>query len=152
LATNGWINSRLGQEHNEAGYSPRNRVKLLFTIFTSLFLFGCGGGVKSPTWTPAPTAVPAAPALTAISLSPAIASIHVGEDQTYTAQGFDQYQNPMTGITFTWTSSDDAANGSAIARFHGGVAMGVSPGTMHVTASASGVTSAPAELSVLPLP
>jgi len=58
----------------------------------------------------------------------------------------------MTGITFTWTSSDDGANGSAIAMFHGGVAIGVSPGTMHVTASASGVTSAPAELTVLALP
>jgi len=71
-------------------------VKLLLTIFTSLFLFGCSGGVKSPTWTPTPTAVPAAPVLTKISLSPAIASIHVGGEQTYTAQGLDQYQNPMT--------------------------------------------------------
>lgn len=127
-------------------------MKLLLTILTSFFLFGCNGGIKSPPSTPTPTPVPAAPVLTKISLLPVIASIHVGEEQTYTAQGLDQYQNSMTGITFTWTSSDDGANGSAIAMFHGGVATGVSPGTMHVTASASGVTSAPAELTVLALP
>jgi hypothetical protein len=130
-------------------------MKLVLTIFTSLFLFGCSGEFKSPTSMPAPTPVPAvlaAPVLTKISLSPAAASIHAGEEQTYTAQGLDQYQNPMTGITFTWTSSDDGGNGSAIAIFHGGVATGVSPGTMHVTASALGVTSAPAELTVLTLP
>jgi hypothetical protein len=75
----------------------------------------------------------------------------VGEGQTYVAQGLDQYHNPMTGITFTWTSSDDGANDQAIAMFHGGVATGVSPGVMHVTASASGVNSAPAALTVLAL-
>jgi uncharacterized protein YjdB len=123
-------------------------VKLLLTLFTFVVLFGCGGGIKSPT----SPQVSAAPVLTKINLSPAIASIRVGEGQTYTAQALDQYQKPITGITFTWTSSDDGANGSAIAMFHGGVATGVSPGTMHVTASASGVTSAPAELSVLALP
>ena len=127
-------------------------MKLVLTIFISLFLFGCGGGVSSPTPTPTPASIPAAPVLTKISLSPAIASIRVGEEQTYTAQGLDQYQNPMTGITFTWTSSDDGANGSVIAMFHGGVATGVSPGTMHVTASSSSVISAPAELTVLALP
>jgi peptidoglycan/xylan/chitin deacetylase (PgdA/CDA1 family)/uncharacterized protein YjdB len=123
-------------------------VKLVVTIFGSVFLLGCGGGVSSPTPTPTPTSIPAAPVLAMISLSPATASIHVGEEQTYVAQGLDQYHNPMTGITFTWTSSDDGANDNVIAMFHGGVATGVSPGTMHVTASASGVTSAPAALTV----
>jgi hypothetical protein len=77
------------------------------------------------------------------------ASIHVGEDLTFVAQGIDRYQNPMTQITFTWTSSDDAGNGGAVALFHGGVATGVSAGVMHVTASASGVNSEPAVLTVL---
>jgi len=124
-------------------------VKLVVTVFVSLFLLGCGGGASSPSPTPTPASIPAAPVLTKISLSPATASIHVGEEQTYVAQGLDQYHNPMIGITFTWTSSDDGANDNAIAMFHGGVATGVSPGTMHVTASASGVTSAPAALTVL---
>lgn len=124
-------------------------MKLVFTIVASLFFFGCGGGVSPPSPMPTPTSMRAAPVLTKISLSPATASIHVGEDQTYVAQGLDQYHNPMTGITFTWTSSDDGANDHAIAIFHGGVAMGVSAGIMHVTASAAGVTSAPAVLTVL---
>jgi len=111
-------------------------VKLVLTIFISLFLFGCGGGA-------------AAPVLTKINLYPATAAIHVGEEQTFVAQGLDQFHNPMTGITFTWTSSDNGANGHAIARFHGGVATGVSAGVMHVTASASGVNSEPAALTVL---
>jgi hypothetical protein len=123
-------------------------VRLVLTIFISFFL-GCGGGVSSPAPTPTPRSIAAAPVLTKINLSPSTASIHVGEDQTFVAQGLDQYHNPMTGITFTWTSSDDGANGHAIARFHGGVATGVSAGIMHVTASASGVTSAPAALTVL---
>ena len=106
----------------------------------------------SPSSTPTPTSIPAVPVLTKISLTPATASIHVGEEQAYVAQGLDQHNNPMTGITFTWTSSDDGGNGSAIAMFHGGVATGVSLGTMHVTASALGVTSAPSELTVLTLP
>jgi peptidoglycan/xylan/chitin deacetylase (PgdA/CDA1 family)/uncharacterized protein YjdB len=96
---------------------------------------------------------PPPPVLTQISVSPATASIQVGGAQTFVAQGLDQYHNPMTGITFTWTSSDDGANDNAIATFHDGVATGVSAGTMHVTASASGVTSAPAALIVsLPPP
>ena len=73
-------------------------MKLVLTIFTSLLLFGCCSKFKSPTPTPVPTVL-AAPVLTEISLSPATASIHAGEEQTYTAQGLDQYQNPMTGIT-----------------------------------------------------
>ena len=116
---------------------------LVSIILALILLVGCGSGVGSPTST-----VPAL-ALTQISLSPTTASIHVGEEQTFVAQGFDQYHNPMTGITFTWTPSNDGANGSAIATFHSGVATGVSAGTMHVTASALGVTSTPAALIVL---
>src|SRR5450755_3115091 len=80
-------------------------------------------------------------------MAPTTASIHVGEEQTYVAQGIDQHNNPMTGITSTWTSLDDGENDKAIAIFHGGVATGISPGLVHVTASASDVTGAPAALS-----
>ncbi len=122
-------------------------MKLVLTVFISVFLFGCGGGAGAPAPLN-PTSTPPAPVLTKISISPATASIHVGEEQTYIAQAIDQYDRPMTGITFTWTSSDDAANDHTIAIFHGGVAMGVSAGVMHATASASGVTSTPATLTV----
>jgi peptidoglycan/xylan/chitin deacetylase (PgdA/CDA1 family) len=137
---------------------------LICTSLLALLLIGCGGGPSTvaaskpakpaptppePT-TPAPT-TPAPSVLTTINLSPATASITVGGVQAYVAQGLDQNQNPMTGITFTWTSLDDSVNGNgnAIAMFQGGTATGMSPGTMHVTASASGVTSAPAALTVV---
>ena len=123
-------------------------MRLVLTVFISFFL-GCGGGVSSPAPTPNLKSIAVAPVLAKISLSPATAAIHVGEEQTFVAQGWDQYHNPMTGITFTWTSSDDAGNGGAIALFHGGVATGVSAGVMHVTASASEINSAPAVLTVL---
>lgn len=126
-------------------------MKLVFVIFVTLFLVGCGG-MSSQAPTPPSSAFSADPVLTRISLSPATASIHVGEEQAYLAQALDQYNHPMTGVTFDWTSSDDGANGNAIALFHGGVATGVSSGLMHITASASGVTSAPAALTVLAPP
>jgi hypothetical protein len=126
----------------------RNRVKLVFTILLSLLFLGCGGGVNSLPPTPNASAIQSAPILTNITLTPATASIQVGEEQPFVAQGLDQYRHPMTGITFTWTSSDDAGNGGAIALFHGGEATGVSAGVMHVTASASGINSAPAMLTV----
>jgi peptidoglycan/xylan/chitin deacetylase (PgdA/CDA1 family) len=126
-------------------------VKLVFVVFLTLFLFGCGGmGSQAPT--PPPSAISARPVLKRISLSPATASIHVGEEQAFFAQALDQYNHPMNGVTFDWTSADDGRNGNAVAMFHGGVATGVSAGVMHVTASASGVTSAPAALTVLAPP
>jgi len=128
-------------------------VKAVSIIFVTLSLFGCAG-VSVPGLMPPSAAISADPVLTNISLSPATASIHVGEEQTFLAQGLDQYNHPMTGVTFAWTSSDDGANDRAIAMFHGGVATGVSAGVMHVTASASasGVTSSPAALTVLAPP
>ena len=126
-------------------------MKLVAVIFVTLFLFGCAG-VSALGPTPSSAGISADPVLTSICLRPVTASIHVGEEQTFIAQGLDQHNHPMTGVTFAWTSSDDGANDRAIAMFHGGVATGVSAGVMHVTASASGVTSAPAALTVLAPP
>jgi len=126
-------------------------VKVVSIIFVTLFLFGCAG-VSAPGLKPPSAATSADPVLTSISLSPATASIHVGEEQTFLAQGLDQYNHPMTRVTFAWISSDDGTNDRATAIFHGGVATGVTAGVMHVIASASGVTSASAALTVLAPP
>jgi hypothetical protein len=126
-------------------------VKVVSIVFVTLFLFGCAG-VSAPGPPPPYAEISADPVLTSISLFPATGSIHVGEEQTFLAQGFDQHNHPITGVTFAWTSSDDGANDNAIAMFHGGVATGVSAGVMHVTASASGLTSSPAALTVLAPP
>jgi hypothetical protein len=87
------------------------------------------------------------PVLTQISVSPSTASIGMGQNQSYIAVGYDQFNNVMNGITFAW-----ASDGGSVATINGNVATGVSSGTVHVTASASGVSSAPASLTVLPPP
>ena len=86
--------------------------------------------------------------LTKISVSPSTASIQAGQQQTYTAVGYDQFNKVMNGITFDWASDGS----TAIAMLNGNVATGVAPGTIHITASASGIVSAPASLTVLPPP
>lgn len=91
---------------------------------------------------------PPASVLTQISVSPAITSIQVGQQQSYTAVGYDQFNNAMNGITFTWASDGS----SAIAMLNNNVATGVSAGAVHITASASGISSAPASLTILPPP
>jgi peptidoglycan/xylan/chitin deacetylase (PgdA/CDA1 family)/uncharacterized protein YjdB len=91
---------------------------------------------------------PSAQVLTLVSVSPSTASIQVGQQQSYTAVGYDQFNNAMSGISFTWSS--DSANSIAIV--NGNTATGVAAGTVHITASASGISSAPAALTVLPPP
>jgi peptidoglycan/xylan/chitin deacetylase (PgdA/CDA1 family) len=88
---------------------------------------------------------PPQPVLNQISVSPASASIAAGQSQSYTAVGYDQFNNPMSGITFTWAADD---NGSIVS-LNGNVATGVSPGNAHITASASGISSGPASLTIL---
>jgi peptidoglycan/xylan/chitin deacetylase (PgdA/CDA1 family) len=88
------------------------------------------------------------PVLTQISVSPSTASISAGQSQTYTAVGYDQFNNLMSGITFIWASDGSGS----VATLNGNVASGVSPGMVHITASASSISSAPASLMVLPPP
>jgi hypothetical protein len=87
---------------------------------------------------------PPSSVLTQISVSPSTASIQPGQQQSYTAVGYDQFNNVMSGLTFTWSSDGN----SSVAILNGNVATGAGPGTIHITASTSGVTSAPASLTV----
>jgi peptidoglycan/xylan/chitin deacetylase (PgdA/CDA1 family) len=103
-------------------------------------------GEKSTSLTITVTAPP--PVLTQISVSPSTASIAAGQSQTYSAAGYDQFNNLMSGIVFSWISD---GNGS-VATLNGNVATGVSVGSVHITASALGISSAPASLMVLPPP
>ena len=91
---------------------------------------------------------PSSPVLTQISVSPSTASIQPGQQQSYTAVGYDQFNNVMNGLTFTWSSDGN----SSVAILNGNVATGAGPGIMHITASALGITSAPASLTVTPPP
>jgi Big-like domain-containing protein len=113
---------------------------LWLALIALTFLFGCGGGAGT-------VGDSSTPALTRISVLPSTASIQVGQ-QRYTAVGYDQFNSVMRGITFTWAS--DGSN--AIAMVNNNVATGVATGMVHITASASGISSAPASLTVLPPP
>lgn len=84
--------------------------------------------------------------LTQISVSPSTAAIAVGQTQAYSAVGYDQFNTVMSGITFGWSSDGS----SSVAILNGNVATGASQGTVHITASAFGISSAPASLTVLP--
>ena len=46
------------------------------------------------------------PELTSIEITPLNASLNVGETQQFAATGYDQYGVVMTGIAFTWSSSN----------------------------------------------
>jgi len=84
--------------------------------------------------------------LTKISVSPASASIQVGAQQAFTAVGLDQYNKPMAGIGFAWTTNSNCVT------FAGASATGVCQGTAGIWASAQGISSASALLTVLPPP
>ncbi|UUX92555.1 Ig-like domain-containing protein [Methanoplanus endosymbiosus] len=52
------------------------------------------------------TVTRAAPVLTEITVNPAQATLLEGEKQQFTATGYDQYGSVITGISFSWTSSN----------------------------------------------
>jgi peptidoglycan/xylan/chitin deacetylase (PgdA/CDA1 family)/uncharacterized protein YjdB len=116
-------------------------------VGTSTITASTGGKTASVSLTVI-AAPPPAPVLTQISVSPSTASIQVGQQQSYTAVGYDQFNHVMSGVAFTWTFDGS----SSIAIMNGNMATGVSAGTVHVTASAAGVSSVPASLTVLPPP
>jgi peptidoglycan/xylan/chitin deacetylase (PgdA/CDA1 family) len=129
-----------------AGVSPTGLVKGLSAGTGTIDV---SAGVKSTSVIITVADPPAPqPLLTQISVSPSTASISAGQTQAYTAAGYDQFNNLMSGITFTWASD---GNGS-VASLNGNVATAIAPGTVHITASASGISSGPASLTVLPPP
>lgn len=69
--------------------------------------------------------------LTSISVTPNPATISVGGTQQFTATGFDANNQPMTGLTFTWGTSD----GSVATVNSTGLAMGVAAGDADISAT-----------------
>ncbi|MBT8508659.1 hypothetical protein AZH53_09605 [Methanomicrobiaceae archaeon CYW5] len=87
-----------------------------------------------------------APVLTSIAVSPSTATVEIGETQQFTATGYDQYGDPMAGIVFIWSSSDESV-GSITS---GGLFSASAAGSTTITAS-SGLISDIASVTV-PLP
>jgi Bacterial Ig-like domain (group 2) len=85
---------------------------------------------------------PAVP-FTSIQVSPATLTVDVGGTQALTAVAKDSSGNAVSGVTFSWASSDPAK-----ATVSNGVVSGVAEGAVNITASANGVTSNAAQLSV----
>ncbi len=103
----------------------------------SVVLTGCGGGTSATT---------ATTTVATITVTPKTASVAVDQFQTFSATAQDSSGSNVSGVAFSWTSSAPAVASIA----SGGVSQSHSVGTTQITASASGVTSAPVTLTVTP--
>lgn len=111
-------------------------------VGTALVVASANGVTSAPA---SVTVVQVPPALKSITISPATSTIQTNQTQPFTAQGFDQYGNP-----FTITPMFAIASGSG--SLVGNVYTPVQVGNASVTASAGGITSAPAMVSVVQVP
>ncbi len=93
-----------------------------FLLAVALFLAACGGG--------------GGPTVSTIEVSPATATIQVGQTQSFTAVAKDASGNPISGVSFTWESS----NTSVATVNSSGVATGVAAGTAQIRAKVGNVT------------
>ena len=79
-----------------------------------------------------------------VTVAPATASITQGGTQAFTATAFDAANQPIAGVSFTWTSS--ATSVATVAA--SGVATGVAPGDATITATAPNAVAGSASLHV----
>jgi hypothetical protein len=120
-------------------------------ISTAGVATGKGGGTTQITATASdvtssPATLTVLPAILSVSMSPITATIKVGQTQQFVATAKDVNGNAVTGAPFSWSNSF-----SGIATVDSnGLATGVSPGTVLITASLGGVTSPVATLTVTP--
>ena len=119
------------------------RQGLLATLLAlPMLLAACGGG-DADGGGQAPLPPPAVAKLTTISVSMPAASIGVGQVQTAVAEGRDQNGVVMTGVSFSWASSN-----VSVASVRDGDVAGLMAGAAEITAASGGVTSNPAPLTV----
>ncbi|HEX8710071.1 MAG TPA: Calx-beta domain-containing protein, partial [Pyrinomonadaceae bacterium] len=104
---------------------------------------GSGGRLFSPG-----TRIDGSPFITQsisrIEITPTEATINVGAQQQFTARAYDANGQLLTGVLFQWQSSNPAV----ATVDQNGLATGVSAGTTQIRASARGVQSGPALLTV----
>ncbi len=94
--------------------------------------------------TSSPVTLTVTPVVASVSISPASGSIKVGETLQFTATAKDSKGNTISGAIFTWTNTF-----SGVATIDPtGLATGVAPGTVSITATSAGVTSPVATLTV----
>src|ERR1700693_600365 len=76
------------------------------------------------------------PPISSVTVSPSTATINVGQTQQFNAVAKDSQGNVISLVTFTWSS--DATSIATVDS--NGLATGVSQGTAHISATASGVS------------
>jgi hypothetical protein len=84
------------------------------------------------------------PAIATVALTPLSATIKVGQTQQFTASATDASGNSVKQAQFTWHNSF----GGVASIDANGLATALAPGTVMITASASGMTSQVATLTV----
>jgi hypothetical protein len=95
------------------------------------------------------TVNPAPPTFSRIVVSPSSASIYVGSTQQFSAAAYDQYGHTMTGLSFTFSSSNFSL---AMVDSASGLATGESAGSASIVACSGSVTSNSASLTVNAVP
>jgi peptidoglycan/xylan/chitin deacetylase (PgdA/CDA1 family) len=91
------------------------------------------------------TVNPSPATLTQIALSPSSVSINLGSQQQFTATAYDQYGHTMTGIAFTFLSSNYSV---AMIDSASGLATGEAAGTAYISAYSGSITSKTVPLTV----
>ncbi len=90
------------------------------------------------------SATPPQPTVDHVTIAPSSATIAEGATQSFTASAFDASNQPITGVTFVWSS-----NAPSVATVNAsGVATGVSPGDATITATAPNTVAGSAALHV----
>ena len=114
------------------------RLWIILIFVGASFALACGSeDASGPEQTPS--------TLTTITVSPTTLTFTgLAEDATVVAQGLNQSGNQMSGVTFTWNSSD-----AVVATVTStGVVTSVADGATLITASSGGVTSTPVTATV----
>jgi hypothetical protein len=105
---------------------------------------GAAGRLFSPGTRVNGTAFTVCPPIARVDVSPATATIDQGAKQQFTAKAYDSSGNEVSGVIFSWQSSD--TNIATIDQ--NGLATSFNPGSTQIRATGRGVTSAPATLTV----
>lgn len=114
------------------------RIATVASLIAFAFLLqACGGGGSSSS---------TSSTVASVAVTPTSSSVSVNGQQTFTANALDSNGQAVAGQTFTWTSSNTAVATITSA----GVATGLKAGSSQITASAGGVTSTAATLTVNP--
>jgi DNA/RNA endonuclease G (NUC1) len=107
---------------------------------------GTWSGPKANTFGACNPDTPPPPVVASVTVTPSNATIAVGTTQQFTATAFDASNQPIAGVTFTWSS-----NATSVATVNAsGLATGVTTGDATITAAAPNAVSGSASLRVDP--